>query len=338
MVIFQHNDTKFLFLKSELLKIGIESEAVNGHPIFAPFFLVQELLRGKKVGIYVFRYINDSESTILAIGRYFSDLLQIFLCRIFRIKIWWLCHNVDRETAVFHPMITRLRRRNIIKYSERIFTTNSLLIPTAQHYFPEKFVDSLSLGFIEGVISERIERNDSIDREIVRWMESNNTSNTKFIFCIGSPADKSLHFQLINKFIENVNRIDTSRKWFAIVVGDRVRESPFIYNVPYRHFVNPEILLEYASYYYRVINDYSISYSVFEAVHYRIPIITESYGILPEIVKYYNIGIVIDSLDNLLSDIDSFQVNFVDFERFEALNNWQVAASKIKFYYQLDVR
>src|SRR5690554_4195927 len=200
MVIFQHNDKKFWCLKQELNKIGIESTAIVGHPIFAPFFILKQIINRKKVKVYVFRYINDSESFILAIIRWLSELFKIAICKIFGIKIWWLCHNVDKETTSYHPKITNLRRKNIVKYATRIFTTNKMLIPVAQQYFPDKFIDSLSLGYIEGSTSNKIKADDKIDNNIVQWIENKVSKKSKIIFCIGSPAEKSLHFRLINNF------------------------------------------------------------------------------------------------------------------------------------------
>ncbi len=338
MIIFQHFDKKFLSLKYELNKIGIESDAVKGHPIFAPFFILKQLIKRKKIKVYVFRYINDSDSFLLALLRYISEFLKIFICKIFNIKIWWLCHNVDKETKVFYPKITNLRRKNISKYASRIFTTNKFLIPIAQKTFPNKFVDSLSLGYLEGSIYNNNFENKEINKEIIQWIKDKKAHKCKIVFCIGSPADKSFHFKLISRFINAINEQDKMYKWYAIVIGDKIEKNSFIYNYPNKHFINMDIITEYADYYYRVINDYSISYSIFEAVRHKIPIITEPYGILSEIIEHYKIGIVVESYDDLISQINNFQLYSNNFQKFESENNWEVASNKIKYYYQIDTK
>lgn len=261
-----------------------------------------------------------------------SEVFIILIAKLFKIQIWWLCHNVDRETSMYHPRLTKIRRKNVVKHSKYIFTTNELLIPKAKELFKNKKVDSLSLGFIENGFL-KIKKNEEIENGLLNWIKEKNDGSSKFIFCIGSPATKSLHFKLINKFMDILNNQSTKFTWYAIVIGDSVNESKYIFNIPYKLSINPSLIKSYASFYYRIIDDYSMSYSIFEAAKFKIPIITENYGLMPEIISKYNIGIVINNHKNIISKIESFSAIDANFDGFLKDNNWSVAAKKIKQYY-----
>ena len=333
MIVFSHTDDKSKCLKDELITLGIKSDSVKTrHPVLAPFYLLKLLLKRKKIKVYVFRYLNDSESLFIAYLRVISEALIILLSKIFKFKIWWLCHNVDQETNMFYPKLTKIRRYNVVKHSQYIFTTNELLIPKAKQLFKNKKIDSLSLGYIENGFL-KIKKNEQVEKEIVNWITKRNDGLSKFLFCIGSPANKSIHFKLISSFIDTLNQQSNIVTWYAVVIGDSVEENKFILNIPYKLSINPNIIRKYASFYYRIIDDYSMSYSIFEAAHYKIPIITENYGLLPEIISKYKIGLVIKKRDAVLSEIENFSYEQAGFDDFLNDNNWKVAASQIQNYY-----
>lgn len=337
MIIFAHCDDKSLLIIEELKKLNIEADVIKAkHPVLTPFYLLKLLMQGKKIKVYVFRYLNDSNSFILAVLRLVSEAFTILLLKIFNINIWWLCHNIDKETAMFFPKLSRIRRKNVVKFSSLIFTTNELLIHKAQEFFPGKTIDSLSLGYIDNGF-QKIRREQKNDLEILEWIKSRKDSTSKFIFCIGSPAKKSLHFKLIHNFIEKLN-VKSKYAWYAIVIGAEVEAGEYIYNIPYKLSIDLNIIKNNANFYYRVIDDYSMSYSIYEAAQLRIPIITEDYGIMPNIINEYKLGVVIESYDDLSQKIESYNFNEENFAEFINENNWTVTAEKIKNHYDVIIK
>lgn len=332
MILFGHYDKKFLCIQQELESLGIESQAVQAkHPVLTPLFIIKLFLQGKKVKVFVFRYINDSDSFSLATIRIISDLITLLIIKMVGGHVWWLCHNVDKETSTFFPKMIEVRRKNIAKFSSVIFTTNQLLIPKAKEMFPEKLIDSLSLGYIEtGALNIGIDYESQ--RRIDQWIEERRGEKSKFVFCIGSPAKKSIHFKLVGNFIKKINQ-NSRFHWYAVVVGSQVEPSKYIYNIPYQSAIDKNWLKNNADFYYRAIDDYSMSYSVYEAAELRIPIICENFGILPSIVEKYNLGIVINNYDDIAEKIESYHINNEVFLRFLNENNWEVAARKIYAYY-----
>ena len=113
MILFQNSDKKVLSLIKELKDYNVEGEGVEvRHPIFTPFYILGQLIKRKRIKIFVFRYLNDSNHFILAIIRYLSDLLVILISKVCNIQIWFLCHNIDKETVMFFPKIIELRRES----------------------------------------------------------------------------------------------------------------------------------------------------------------------------------------------------------------------------------
>ncbi|WP_299153171.1 hypothetical protein [uncultured Christiangramia sp.] len=333
MILFQHNDRKVMSLIKELKKYNIESGGVEvRHPILTPFYLLHQLIKGRKIKVYVFRYIGDSNHFVLAIIRFLSDLLIVLISKVCNIQIWFLCHNVDKETTTFFPGIIKLRRNLIARYSSLILTTNKLLIPKARSIFPNKLIDSISLGYIENGALD-LDEDKEIENQILEWIFQKKDQKSKFVFCIGAPAKKSLHFTLISDFIDKINLVSEDN-WYAIVVGKQVEKNNFIYNIPFKCVLNKNFIKNYADYYYRVINDFSMSYSTYEAVHYKIPTITENYGILPQLINNYNIGLVVNSSNLDFKQIGNFKFEDAGFDAFELENNWSISADKINEYYQ----
>lgn len=334
MIVFQKKDKKFLSWKEELSLLKVNSDAVEGSAIRAPFVLMKLHLQKRSVKVYVFRYLNDYPSLFKTVFRLISELLVLFLAWVFNIRIWWICHNVDKETSTNYPYISGIRRAIISKASVRIFTTNKLLVPYAQELFNTSEVDNISLGFIEGNPIENVAIFSEIDNDLLKWIKSHHSSNARFIFCAGTPERKSLHFSLINSFIDKVNHYDTGYTWYAIVIGALVDSNDYIFNIPTKHFVDKKIIKDYIDFYYRVLDDLSISYTLYEASEYEVPIITEKYGILPEVIEYYKNGLIYDE-NNIEGFLESINKKF-DFITFKNENNWKQSAANFYKYYSID--
>lgn len=333
MIIFQKEDQKFKCLKEALLRYNIYSTAISGSPIKAPLILLRYRF-GKRIKIvYVFRYLNDYPNFFKSFLRMSSEVLIILIAKIFNIKLWWLCHNVNKETVSNFPKLTDLRRRIIVDNVDYIFTTNELLIPYAKKVFHKDNIDSISLGFINKPLYENLIIDNNINMELTKWLKDHVCPKTKLIFCAGSNAQKVLHFDLIQSLLKVLNTNDSSFYWKAIVVGHSIKHNTDIFNIPIKYLVDSNLIRKYVNYYYRVIDDFSISYTLFESCYYEKPLITENYGFLPDVINFYNIGFII-----CRTDIQSF-LKFIDipnnfgFKRFLKYNNWDLTAEKIEYYY-----
>lgn len=336
MILFQNFDKKFESLHVELKKHAIMSHAISGSPLKAPFIIMAALIRGKKLHIYVFRYLNDYPSFFKSALRLLSEVMVIIICRIWGITLWWICHNVDKESHANFPRISLLRRRLVGFYSKRIFTTSHLLNKYAALYFNSSKISNISLGYIQGKVYSDLSDKENTNANLSLWLEKQKMNKCKIIFCVGTLSTKVLHFDLISSLVELLNKADKTYNWRAVVVGVSIPSSPHIYNIQYKHFVSSDIIQKYVDYYYRVMDDLSISYTLYEAAYFKKPTLTERYGFLPEIVSYYDIGFVIDRND-ICSFLEWEKVNHeFGFSRFQNENNWREAAKTLSYYYEID--
>src|SRR5690606_13593977 len=102
----------------------------------APLFLIKQIIK-KKPKAYVLRYLNDYPSFGKTLVRTASEVILILSCILFRIEIFWICHNIDRESDMYHPIMTNFRRKIVSFFSKKIFVTDELLVRKAIEVFPK---------------------------------------------------------------------------------------------------------------------------------------------------------------------------------------------------------
>lgn len=333
MILFQKDDSKFRALQQTLRDFRIQSLGIDRSAIYAPFIVLNLVLKRRKPRVYVFRYLNDYKSYIRTVLRVSSELLTVLLCKVFNIRIWWICHNVDKETHCHHHTLSNFRRWFIAKSAEVIFTTHRLLIPHAKKFLASQKITNICFGHITEKVYDDLIIDADIEKSLKDWISSRKMKGDKILFLAGTPANKAIHFKRIIPILNKLNECDSVHNWFAIVVGDRVPNNKNVFNIPTRYSVNREIIIQHIDYYFRVIDDLSVSYTIFEAAKLQKPIITENIGFLPQIVEEYNIGHIIDSNDikSFLDDIESERT--YNFGIFLEENNWEAAAKIIASYY-----
>ena len=314
-----------------LSNYNINGQSISGSPLKTPFYILKRILTKEKPKVYVFRYLNDYNNIVKTILRFSSEFLTILICRVFHIRIWWILHNIDKETHQYYPKITNLRRKFLSQNAQLIFTTDKLLMEYAKQLFPKNKVASISLGYSDENIYT-LKDCDSINEKIKEWLESIDKSKSKIIFCIGTKTAKSIHFNRINNFIIDINECDKTNQWYALVVGSKVKEHPNIFNLSNNYNITANLVKEYCDFYYKVMDDYSMYYTVYEACHFKIPILTEDFGILPQVLKHYNIGEVCDDIGMNKIVMNKNKKNY-QFTEFLEKNNWNVAAKTFSEYY-----
>lgn len=335
MILFQKNDSKFRAIKSNLLKLGVQSKGISGSPLKAPLVLWKLIFSGEKPVVYVFRYLNDYPSLLRTLLRLFSEILVIMTCKLFNIKIWWLCHNVDKETLQFHLKLSALRRHIIKTYSMTIFTTHRLLKEIAKSNLNHKNIKSVSLGYIEEDIYDDMSNELELDNKLLEWLRIRKNKSSKIVFVVGTPVNKALHFERINGFIREMNILDADKQWYGVVVGGPVEDDPNVFNIPYSYSIKKEYVKEYVDYYYRVMDDYSVSYTLFEAATLRKPIITEDVGFLPLLIREYKIGYIFNRNSTPFFVNGDISIDCSYFESFLNDNNWSLAAKEFFEEYKL---
>lgn len=121
---------------------------VSGSPMYLPFVLIHYFLRNKCPDAVVFRYLNDYQSFFRTILRFSSELLTIVIARITAISILWICHNIDKESSSYYPKLTGARRSILIKFADKIFVMDELLVDPCRYTLqvPANKIESICFG------------------------------------------------------------------------------------------------------------------------------------------------------------------------------------------------
>lgn len=344
-ILFPNDDFKYKMWAEELTQFGFSPKANKKlYPNYL-FLLLGFLLSGKRVYAVVFRYLNDRQSFIKTFANAASEFLIIRLCKIFKIRIFWIMHNVDKESIVKFPSLNSRRRSLVMRNADKVFVLDHLLIDYAvKQGVSREHLDSISFG-LRPKTHYSLSNNDIISSsaEFKQKLSKSAIKKVCLGICVSSAMSKFKHFLLINDFVNRAN--DSGEVRFGIILigkfpqGDdfstaeaQVRANPNILHINKNEIINLDCLAHEIDFFYRSVDDLSISYSVYDAAKYRKPIFTHTYGLLPELVTYYRLGFVIPDgkgglNDWLMTSIDSW--DSVSAENFLTERTWIKGAEKL---------
>lgn len=342
LIIIQKDDSKSISWSEEARNIDVKIIAQKGSPIRAPLFLCSTLFKGRVDG-YVFRYLNDYPSFGKTILRTCAEIAIVILCKLFRIKMFWICHNVDRESDMSYPVVSNFRRKIVSFFSKKIFVMDELLVSKAIEVFPKYAYKIEDISF--GILEERSSGNgDTASSHFLKKQrEVARANNKKFLctLCTGSlSSKKSLHF---NYLIELINKAsDSDVHLCAIVAGDAFENNAQLLVADYKK--KPNILVfdkyttfsfkfirENVDFYFRSYDDFSVPFTVYEAGTVGKPILAQDFKFLPHMVTYYNLGVVVDKkLEDLPLALYRLSSDNFQFDTFLGLKKWSSLGEKLK--------
>lgn len=321
-VLMQKDDVKTRCWAEAAQGQGIIIEAAKGSPLVMPFEIIRSLFKSGRPDAVVFRYLNDYPSLFKSILRFVSEIISLMLCCVSRFKVIWICHNVDRETDRYHPRLSSVRRSVFAWAANSIFVLDRLLVTHAQRVFPSahKKIDYITFGELnkfaqpaEGELLEDL-------RVFIEGARSAAALGPRVLvgLCVGSPAEKVVHFDLIPNLIERVSGLGYSL-YFVILgpVRDYLRRrnpavlnfletSERIFFVGERVVIDEPGVADLVDFYWRAYSDFSVPLSLYGACTVRKPILTIDTGFLGEAVLDYGLGAVLESnLANLSEAISS---------------------------------
>lgn len=329
----------------ELLVMGVES-VINKkkYPNYLAM-LFGHVIRRKRVDIVVFRYLNDRRSFFRTLANALTEIVMVMICRLFRIKVYWIMHNVDKESIVYYPALNSLRRKVMMEFAHKIFVMDPLLKHHAMAAGArESKLDWLSFGLLP--VSHYNEKGDDIGETLTRFKRGLSHNNNKVVLgiCVSSSMTKFHHFLLANEFIERANRNAEGSVIGLILVGQfpkgskfekarrQVEGNPNILHVDKNFAVEFEEIEPQIDFFYRAVNDLSVSYSVFDAAKSGKPLFTHNYGFLPEMVSKYELGFLIPDDEKDLATWLTDKLSSWDPEpgkAFLAARTWENGARKL---------
>ncbi len=313
--IIQKDDIKSKEWKDAAKKLGITILPQAGSPVRAPALLLKAMLRFSKPSGYIVRYLNDYPSLSKTLLRVVSELSLVVLCVVFRVRIFWICHNVDQETASNYPSLSAFRRWMFSSLAEKMFVTDRLLVHHAKCQFPNHShkIEEISFGECRssGVVDDYKEMRaiSFIERKVKEARSEGGKAIV--LFCAGAPDNgKYLHFDYMEQLLEEGKT--EGYRIIAIVAGDfrqslrgRVLSKKFSKNRDICIFdsftqFSSQFIDRYVDFYWRGYDDWSVPFSVYEAATFGKPTLALNSGFLPEMVTSYGIGkVVAPSFDDL---------------------------------------
>lgn len=338
--LIQDDDFKAQEISKKL--VDIELYMMEGSTNKIPIHLIKQIFIRKKLPkAVILRYINDSNSFIKSLMRYLTTLITVFLLKIFKIKLIWLCHNVDKESKEFYPFLIKSRRKMIINYADSVFVTDKLLM---KHAVKDLKIVHSKINYITfGKPNKNFNIEKDVQERIIDFIESATDKNTLVGLSIGNPNDKVLHPFYTVELIEEAKKIGKSIKIIlGGPLGDFIKQFDMqtykeLISNPNILFIDGEIHIDesyispYIDFYWRVYNDYSVPYTVYNAVHFKKPILTMNKGFLKDMVLEYSIGTVLENdMSNIYEVINELEIDRTkEFNEFIDTHNWSISAQNI---------
>ncbi|TDY02685.1 hypothetical protein [Thiohalophilus thiocyanatoxydans] len=348
MYIFQKNDTKYRAWSKGLDEYGIETTAITGSPIKAPLLILWMIIKKKPINGYIFRYLNDYPSLPKTIVRLLSELATILLVKIFGGHVIWIAHNVDKESSCHYKTLTNIRRLCIKNAATCIFVTDPLLLKYAQKEISDtKNIDWTCFGRPSDlpVNRETLKVQDAI-RSLRYKLELNNPEKKVYIgLCVSSPSTKCIHFLTVSNFVDRYNHAGVIVGVVVVGAIGLIHDERFQWArneiINHEHIVlldetisvREQYLKNDIDFFYRALDDLSVSYSVYVSASIRKPIVTEEGTFLAEMIDCYELGGVSplkSSCENenwLETLLKSWQPE--KSEKFLDDRNWNVAAAQL---------
>lgn len=343
VVIIQKGDIKSASWSREAQAFFIEMISQKGSPITAPLFLCCIILKKQNVEGYIFRYLNDYPSLGKTVLRAFAEIATIILCKLFHIKIFWICHNVDRESDTSYPVISNLRRKIVSFFSKKIFVMDELLVSKATEIFPKYAYKIEDISF--GILEERLIGNGDTTSShfLEKQREVAQANNKKFLctLCTGSlSSKKSLHFQYLIELINKASESDVHL--CAIVAGNALENLGQLLVADYRKVPNILVFDKYTTFsfefiranvdfYFRSYDDFSVPFTVYEAGTVGKPILAQDFKFLPHMLEHYDLGVVVDkNLEGLPLALNRLSLDNFQFDTFFGLKRWSSLGEKLQ--------
>ena len=329
--LIQKDDIKSKMWSDKLAEYGVNLIPLKGSPIKWAYYFI--LFKSKiNIDFIVFRYLNDYPSIFKTLLRLFSEVLTVIMAKLSNTKIYWICHNVDKETDDNHPKISKIRRSLLSKYSETIYVLDYLLVEEAEKEFGHDRIKNISFG---------MNTNQIVDRDVMKEINSflqKGDANTIFGLTVGTINYKTVHFAEIPKLIKESASLGIDIR--IIVCGPigrylKMNDLPlldFLISSEKILFIDKyvtidESKLERVSFVFKSNIDKSVPQSYYTSAEAKKPILSIGGTFSAKMVKYYNIGCVLNpDYSNLQNALMDLRTSEFDFDQFLQSHSWQFAA------------
>lgn len=344
-IVSMRNDSKVAQISQAAEELGFSITGSRfDRGVFFFVYLFFLVVNRKKPSAVIVRYLNDHPILIRSLLLALNIIFVIFICRIFKIKVFWFLHNVDSETTVNFPAVTYFLRKLVGDSSSVIFVTDPLLVAVAKGIYPQ-WMDKID--FITfGVRKDKQKISTDVElMEILSDLQKHRLQGGKVLFCPTAAGDKYSHIASSKKLCDMARKNGVNYK--VLMVGDLARylESDSVLKQDLVGHEDIILLNRYVEYdadvvsgfidaYWRSLSDQSVSYTLYEAASVNKPVLTLKKGFIGYAIDVYRLGA---ALDMSMKNFNECHRAISSWDAASALSflgehSWEVAARQINKY------
>lgn len=312
IILFPRPDTKFQLWAEALDSVSDTHTALPAwRPWFSFWHFIRYRIQGRRIDAFVIRYLNDPGSLPVATCRLAGEFLTLNTARALGIRIFWILHNIDRETCHQRPWIVHLRRRLARTHASAVFVTEECLIKHARsHHRIRAPIKVMPLGvpddsMLTSAADARGWRHFRTRAEAWMSIDAQNGSRSLCLLVTGTPEDKYTHFWRLRELLDQAARQDIPLK--AIIIapldkayGKQLRAELASHEAAGRVLFSEkyvEIDWSWAARnctaLLRGYSDLSMSHAIYHAVAVGMPVLAIPGGVVHEVVMQEGIGAVL---------------------------------------------
>lgn len=355
-LMIQDDDIKSRKIKKALIG-EVDVIPLGGSPFLYLFRYVVFCIRFEVPTVYVVRYLNDYPGFLKSLLITILEILMLRLMCLMKVKVAWICHNVNRESSENYPLLISLRRRNVLSLSSTNFVTDYHLTPHFRRKYGPVHVDFITFGNLDddkgrgsqGDYSEKMNAfHETLKCFVEEKKSESNLQGRKpfFTLCAGRANSKTHHFFRILDLVESFGK--SGFDLYVVMVGDikpYLKASFSQVNLVSKIESHSNILFfkehiefstssvsQYFDFYWRVYSDFSTPTTLYSAAFEGKPLVTLKMGFLYELIRLYKLGFVLkDDMTNInecVEFLDNWDSSV--YEPFLKDRSWTVAAKKMK--------
>ena len=325
-------------------------ELFKGSRILFGLKVIQRSFFVKSKNVVVIqRYLNDYPSLFKSLLLTTIDILYVVYLRIRKIQLYWICHNIDRESINNFRVLVDLRRWLMIQSASRILVLDPFFVKYARLLFRNFQGEISAITF--GPYERRIEIHTPSTKETLRnpngpqsfysvegnylyeALESFGSPNSIVGYFAGRNAEKKTSLANIPRLLQTSRQQGIPLKLIIISdlsASENTKLYDFLVASEEIFFINEVMSLDlfavarYIDFYWLGYNDISIPYSVYTAASTQVPIISTNDGILPLILRHYNMGMTLrNDFSNLSNCIQRLKKTEFSYEAFLQTHRWE---------------
>lgn len=248
----------------------------------------------------IFRYQNSVRNVLSDSAYTLIIVLIAVFSRPLNVELYWILHNIDKETIDKYPRLTLIRRWILDRYCRAIFVTDPL--------FKDRFFRDSDRHH---TITFGPKDNGSVSIENLAAISEARRRFDIVALCLGAKGEKYRHFDRLQYLTQLAS--EHGKSILFIVPRHVVHSGDNVLAIDEDNLDERQVA-PYVDLVYRVNEDISMPYTVYAACEAQIPIVTSRDFFTYEIIQTYGIGFSEEEyFVAMQKDIDQVKKNMAKF-------------------------